>query len=525
MSEISNRQWLRSNWLFYGVAIVLTLGVAMFYLSSTHSGDNWAWRGLPLDDTWIHLVYARAIADHGWFAYNPGIAEAGMSSPLWVVVLAIVYKIFTPFGVSPQWCAKGLSLLMAMGVPMLTYHIALTLKLDRRIAWLAGILVIIEPNTAYGNVSGMEVSLTALLILAAIWSSLREKYIITGTMLGLLVIARGEGTVVALIIGVVPLIQQYVKREDMTLATEQELILGVKLFLPPLVLGGAWALYNYSINESFLPNTYYVKHNYTLGYINPQNLLNVWLGYGRHLAFFQRLAIIFSLGGLVAGGVGLYQKKQFKPLAYLVLIPVVHIYLFSINIKVNGGDVPWTYFTRRYPDFILPIVSLLLIVGSVSLWQKATEIKNRLIVLTLPIIYFIAAGLLGYNIVTLNNQLIETYSWDTENIETVDVAMGRWIGENLPPEVTIGVTDAGAIRFFSQPDQYIIDVLGLNCQECFGHRIEFLLEEIKPDYLIFFRQGLHDGLQYEELHSLRPERVTILGGRELVAIRFIGLTE
>ena len=42
----------------------------------------------PLDDAWIHQVYARSLALGCGFAYNSGQPEAGSTSPLWSLLTA-----------------------------------------------------------------------------------------------------------------------------------------------------------------------------------------------------------------------------------------------------------------------------------------------------------------------------------------------------------------------------------------------------------------------------------------------------
>src|SRR5512136_2961371 len=50
--------------------------------------------GFPLDDSWIHLTFARNLA-RGWgFAYNQGQPVAGSTAPLWTLILAFCH-IFT----------------------------------------------------------------------------------------------------------------------------------------------------------------------------------------------------------------------------------------------------------------------------------------------------------------------------------------------------------------------------------------------------------------------------------------------
>ena len=39
----------------------------------------------PLDDSWIHLHFARNLAEGAGFAYNPGVPVAGSTAPLWTL--------------------------------------------------------------------------------------------------------------------------------------------------------------------------------------------------------------------------------------------------------------------------------------------------------------------------------------------------------------------------------------------------------------------------------------------------------
>src|SRR5947208_2828889 len=44
--------------------------------------------GFPLDDSWIHLHFARNLAEGAGFSYNPGTPVAGSTAPLWTLLLA-----------------------------------------------------------------------------------------------------------------------------------------------------------------------------------------------------------------------------------------------------------------------------------------------------------------------------------------------------------------------------------------------------------------------------------------------------
>src|SRR5262245_64042524 len=47
--------------------------------------------GFPLDDSWIHLQFARNLAAGQGLSYNPGEPVTGSTAPLWTALLAILF--------------------------------------------------------------------------------------------------------------------------------------------------------------------------------------------------------------------------------------------------------------------------------------------------------------------------------------------------------------------------------------------------------------------------------------------------
>ncbi|MEK6845662.1 MAG: hypothetical protein AABY26_02795, partial [Nanoarchaeota archaeon] len=84
----------KKNILLIVVLLAINLLSAVFFLTDASSGTNSAWTDYPLDDTWIHLVYARNLAEHGGMYYNEGEWEAGTTSPLFVLLIATFWKPF-----------------------------------------------------------------------------------------------------------------------------------------------------------------------------------------------------------------------------------------------------------------------------------------------------------------------------------------------------------------------------------------------------------------------------------------------
>lgn len=77
-------------WL-HALSLLLNVALATRYLFDGSPGTNAALRGMPLDDAFIHVVYAGSIAEEGKFAYNPSEPETGATSPLWAVLLALPF--------------------------------------------------------------------------------------------------------------------------------------------------------------------------------------------------------------------------------------------------------------------------------------------------------------------------------------------------------------------------------------------------------------------------------------------------
>ena len=67
------------------IAVVALIAVGYYLLVSASIFRI----GFPLDDTWIHLTYARNLAEHGEWAFRLGERSAGSTSPLWTVLLSI----------------------------------------------------------------------------------------------------------------------------------------------------------------------------------------------------------------------------------------------------------------------------------------------------------------------------------------------------------------------------------------------------------------------------------------------------
>ena len=221
---------------------------------------------------------------------------------------------------------------------------------------------------------------------------------------------------------------------------------------------------------------------------------------------------LFILILWVMGAIALSRKKNLVGIL-ISITPLIIVYSLSINLKLY--DAPWNFFTRRYLDFLLPIITLLAIAGFCWLWEKVQMLKRKELRLLFVLLLAGTIGFYAFQAAPLSIKLADEYSWNCRNIAEVDVAMGQLINELLPEDAVIAVTDAGAMRYFG--NRITIDLLGLNDHRNIGIPIEDILQRDMPDYVALFQNPIFDEWEFlTETWRFTAERNTILGGRELI---------
>ncbi len=512
----------RLDWRPYALIAGLQMITVFVFLANAGSGASSWFDKFPLDDGWIHMVYARSFAEHAQLWYNPGIPESGMTSPLWAIVVGSVWAILGPLGVGIVATAKLLGVLFAILAGWLTMRIVWQLSRQRRLGIFAGALVAIEPSYAFAAVSGMEVQLFSLISLAAVWMFLQGRLRTTGLLFGLMILARPEGYVVFGIALATAIARRMWQRDRLELINNEDVRELVAIIGPTLILGGAWAAYNYTVNGTPWPNTYLAKSQ-EMGLVPIGNIINVFQGYYHHLSFFAGVAFPITMLAVVVGGIWVLRTYSFAG-APLVMLPVGMTYAVGSSFPLT--DQTWNFFTRRYLDAIIPILIILMIMGFLRIWRKfhywretrapIDQREAHIFNFGLNIV-FVAAVILPFIALPSDWQrLSNDYSWNSKNVHDIDVGMALWIDENLPADARIGVGDAGAMRFFG--NRFTYDLVGLNTSSAIGRPPLEYAEEKKIDYLFVFRSIYFDSWHFADpVHTIEVDRNTILGGSQMRA--------
>src|SRR4030095_3185121 len=148
--------WHLDSWVVLALAALVAV---FFYLlvSALRFGV-----GFPLDDAWIHLTYARNLAQHGQWAFRLGEQSAGSTSPLWTAILSIGFLL----GLGPYvWTdLAGWVVLTLLAVCAERIARTLVTSYTSRIPW-AGLFFVFAWHLTWSAVSGMETLLHGLIIL------------------------------------------------------------------------------------------------------------------------------------------------------------------------------------------------------------------------------------------------------------------------------------------------------------------------------------------------------------------------
>jgi hypothetical protein len=445
--------WRVDSWLVLAVAALIAV---LFYLIISLITFR---LGFPLDDAWIHLTYARNLAEHGEWAFRLGERSAGSTSPLWTALLSIGFLI----GLAPYvWTyLAGWVVLTLVAVCAEKLARKLVTTYDSRIPW-AGLFFVFAWHLTWSAVSGMETLLHGLIILAVLGSLISgsRRYLTLGLLTGLSVWVRPDGlTMLGPILFFAFLSEKtwYSRAE----AVWKTLIGFGALFLP-------YVLFNLALSGSPMPNTFYAKQAEYEAYWSSKTLLERVSDYLWPVLASPFLMLIPAAVWWLVKSI---QRRNWGTLASLIW--------FSGYIGI--------YFTRlpayQHGRYLIPAFPILYLWGILGLLEliSTKRINGRLMTLwqATTIVLVIAFEYIGAR------QNADDVFW----IESEMVTTAKWVQNNVPSDALLAVHDIGALGYFVQNP--LIDMAGLITPDVVpfirneGKLAEYL-DSNSADYLIAF---------------------------------------
>jgi arabinofuranosyltransferase len=448
---------LASRHRFADLAVVLAAAVplTLFLLREQQIAGA---AGFPLDDSWIHLHFARNLAEGAGFSYNPGVPVAGSTAPLWTLLLAAGAVLVGP----SLALAKVLGVVATVVAGALTRRAALAWSASPGVALAAGIALVWTGPLAWGALSGMEVSLAAALVAGALLAHARNRTVLTATLGALAALARPE----AILLLPVLLIAR-------PLTTRRMLVFGVigVLAVAPFVLfclttvGAPWPATATAKVEGGLVGR-------LAGVAEP-----MWTTFvQRPWAFFTEWArwlwsthpvLPFALVPALAA----VWWRHGRVVAVPAMLVLVHPLAAALAAPYRGP----AFQEGRYAMHLLPLALVVLAAVAPLRWPRAM---------------FAASAI--YLLVALPTLLpaATRYGWAVQNINAMQVHLGHWLDRELPRSSRVAVNDIGAIAYFSRRE--IVDLMGLVTPAIIPYRREGeggvlrYVVETCPDHVVIF---------------------------------------
>ena len=428
--------------LFYLIVSVLTLRV-----------------GFPLDDSWIHLTYARNLAEHREWAFQLGQRSAGSTAPLWTALLSIGFLLdLAPY----VWTyLLGWIVLTLLAVCAENLARKLLASYISPVPW-AGLFFVVAWHLTWSAVSGMETLLHALIVLTVLGALMTRsrRYLAIGLLVGLSAWVRPDGLTLLGPIFFVALFSEknwHLRRE----ALWKTLIGFGSLFLP-------YVFFNLELAGSPMPNTFYAKQAEYESFWQSKTFFERFSNY-----LFPIIASPFI--ALIPGAV-LWLRKRIQAqdwgaLASLIWVTgYIGIYYLSLPAYQHG----------RYIIPALPILYLWGILGFLE-FVFSPKPNPRIVRIWSSILVALCLAFTWLGA----SQNAQDVAW----IENQMVATAHWLNENLPSNARLAVHDIGVVGYYVQNP--LVDMAGLITPEVIAFirdedRLAEYLDSNSVDYLITF---------------------------------------
>jgi hypothetical protein len=392
----------------------------------------WVYRpGFPLDDSWIHLTYARNLALRAEWSFVPGQNSAGSTSPLWTFLLSMGF--FLPL--APYLWTYFLGGLMLF---LLAWRVEATLRQMQPayapvIPW-AGLLIVGEWRLAWASVSGMEILLHAFLVTTVLSMLIlnQPRFLLMGILTGLSIWSRPDGLTLLGPLVLFALLQPQTLQQKTSALWK--IALGFSAFFVP------YLFFNLLLSGTPWPNTFYAKQaEYAYWQAEP---------FGVKLAEF---VTTYFLG----------TTMLMLPAAVLLVLKAIHKRGWGILLTFTWVAGYIGLYTSRLPlyqygRYIMPTIPVFLLLGLIFLvfWIPVVNTHRQKL---LRFAWLTSMALFGFSLWAYGAYI---YARDVAWIESEMVQTAQWAAENVPQGELIAAHDIGALGYFDGRRQ-VVDLAGL----------------------------------------------------------------
>jgi tetratricopeptide (TPR) repeat protein len=472
-----------ANLVILSVLLILSIVLPYYYISYAFSINHF--NSFPLDDPWIHLNFAKNLAEYGSFSYfRDEIVTAGSTSPIYTFLLAAGFFITK----NEMWLSYMICILFF--TLSVFYFYKLSNNVFPKENWLAISAVLLLVMDKWLNLitaTGMETTLYIFLLVACFYYYRKRNAIGFPVTLGLAFWTRPDAIAFIAAIAADYFLQYYLKQRapkentDIVLFTKNELI---KIGVIFGIIMGAYFLMNLAIAGSLLPNTYGAK----LAYYSPElrsraaflkDEVWVYLTESAYMLIF--IPFVFGIIKLLTDSFKLKYNNLIP--AFLFIVLLIFIYWYKL---------PYAHRFGRYMMPIFPFYILLAVYGGRIFFSWLAGYLGDTKIVNAMNIMLIASTLIYFGAEYNKNKVI--YQEQSKHIYIRQVEAARWLANNTPEGTVIATHDVGAIAYYS--NRKVIDVVGLinpefitklNTKEFVGF-VEEQLKKQNVTYIAFLKE-------------------------------------
>jgi len=432
------------------------------------------WMMLPLrgqlhDSTFIHLQFARHLAEGRGPVLNAGEYVYGCTSPLWAALLGDAMVL----GFDGLAVARALSVLATLAT------IPLFLQLMRRtvrqapvrafatIAWSANAWM------SQWSTSGLETSLAVALMLAGFVAFTEgdvpgARPVRTGTLWALAALTRPQ-LVYLLVLWVVLLLVDANNRAGL-----RRLVFGA---LPAGLVYGSWLLFARLFFGTFWPRTLSVAPDPGARFVP-----GLWTEV-QHVLYTEGALLGLLVASLILAGRRILARRP-TPLAYL---PALWAVSLPFLLAARGAPP-----TPRYLLVVLPVLAWLAWRAADVWWtgsgSESPVRRNRAPALALGL----AVVVVAQNLVVHRLVVVPEVRSRSEALREGLVTWGEWFGRHAPPQAVIASSEVGTLAYLAH--RRVLDLTGVLSPELEAitrgrpeaiERLEFA-RVARPDFLAHY---------------------------------------
>ncbi len=395
------------------------------------------------DDTFIHLEYARSLANGEGFAFS-GNKTYGSTAPLWTLMCSLMIKI----GIDGVWAIRLLNALFSLGVIFCGYLFSVNNFSSKGVLTFMSVMFFNALMWRW-SISGMESSaaiLGVLFLISFLQNPQQYPSIILGLLTGLMVLIRPEFLLFGAILGIIILFDSKISFSNKAI-----------MLTAGLGVVTTWIVFAYYYFGTIVPNTFVSKSS--------SNFLNSFDNLWRNLGVISVSYFSFFIIGFVSSIYIFRNKKAIKfwdSTALFCIFIILGFYGYYL-----GKDV-----------IILSRYSIILVPAFAYLAAKISEqIQPRLLASAL------VSGIL-FNLIFLSEIVIPDANKFVIGFQNQFKKIAEIINRESHQGISVALNDVGIIAYYTNARIYDLAGLTEPNRFKFNKKTDYILDS-NPYFIIW----------------------------------------